>query len=156
MPDMKTKYEILVDAVAYALEDHSYSTEWYFDFDEQTTVPLCRDADCQPEDGHRIVRIEPMPSWQSFQIMEDFADSVSDFKAKGKLFSALSRRHPFSSFQDALCYTGLCEEWFAFKNERMKYWVERWMEDNEVTYTDDCAGCDNASVWISEEEDDEL
>ena len=51
----------------------------------------------------------------------------------------------------------LYEECFAFKNERMKFWVERWMEDNGVAYTDDCAVCEIASTWISDEvEDDEL
>lgn len=37
---MKTKYEIVIDSIAYAMGDHSYNICWYFDFDEQDTVPL--------------------------------------------------------------------------------------------------------------------
>lgn len=152
---MKTKYEIFIDSIAYALEDHSYSIEWYFDFDNQDIVPVSRDSDCCPEEGHRVIRIDPMPSRLSFGIMEDFADNVSDYAKKAKLFSALSRKHPFSSFQQALCYTDLRQEWFAFKEESMRHWVERWMKENGVDFKEDCAVCDNTVIWVNEEEEEE-
>ena len=37
-----------------ALEDHSFGTKWYFDFDEQTTVPAIEDVGCYPVNGHGI------------------------------------------------------------------------------------------------------
>lgn len=42
---MRTRYEILIDEIACALEDHSYNMRWYFDFDEQQAVPLIEDCD---------------------------------------------------------------------------------------------------------------
>ena len=51
---MKTQYEVFIDAVSCALEDHSFGTKWYFDFDEQTTVPAIEDVGCYPVNGHGI------------------------------------------------------------------------------------------------------
>jgi hypothetical protein len=32
---MRTKYESIIEAVACAMEDHSYNVIWYYDFDKQ-------------------------------------------------------------------------------------------------------------------------
>lgn len=76
---MKTKYEIVIDSIAYAMGDHSYNICWYFDFDEQDTVPLIEETGCYPEKGHRLLRIEPIESWESFprQVMVGFASASS-------------------------------------------------------------------------------
>ena len=50
----------------------------FFDFDEQDTVPLIEKTDYYPKEGHRLLRIEPMESWKSFSIMEDFVETVTD------------------------------------------------------------------------------
>lgn len=120
--------------------------EWYFDFDEQDTTAVCRDTGLCPEKGHHILRIEPMPSWQSFEIMEKFTEGISNGRIQEKLYAALRRRHPFSAFQNALCYTGLREDWFAFKNECMKFWVEKWMRYNDVVFQNDRAVCDHTVI----------
>lgn len=154
---MKTKYEIVIDAIAYALEDHSYNTQWYSDFDEQDTVPLIEETDCYPEEGHRLLRIEPMESWESFGMMEDFVETVADEAVQNKLWSALRQRHPFSAFKRMLDYVDLRESWFAFKDERMQRMVERWMRDEGVVYKDGTFTCDNALVFEKDDDwEDEL
>ncbi len=152
---MKTKYEIFIGEIACALEDHSYGTQWYFDFDEQTTVPAIEEVDCYPENGHKVLHIEPMSSRESFQIMEDFADSVTDKVDQEKLYVALNQRHPFSSFKDMLHYTGQRENWFAYKDERMKEVVEEWMKENEVVYENDRASCNSWMVTEYYRDDEE-
>ena len=149
---MKTKYEMAVDAIAYALEDHSYNFSWYFDFDEQDTVSLIEETGCCPEEGHRLLRIEPMESWESFRIMEDFVETITDEVVQNKLWSALRQRHPFSAFKRMLDYIEQSETWFAFRDERMHRMVERWMEDEGVVYKDGMFTCDNALVF--ERDDD--
>lgn len=151
---MKTQYEIFIDAVSGALEDHSYGTKWYFDFDEQTTVPAMEDMDCYPVDGHRVLPIEPMSSWESFDIMEDFVNGVDNEADRDKLAMALHRRHPFSAFKEMLHSTGQREKWFAYKEERMKEIVEKWMADNEVVYKDNRASCNSSSVFQYYTEED--
>lgn len=154
---MKTQYEIFIDAVSCALEDHSFGTRWYFDFDEQTTVPAIEDVDCYPENGHRVLPIEPMSSWESFDIMEDFVNGVDNEVERDKLAVALNQRHPFSAFKEMLHYTAQREKWFAYKEKRMKEIVEQWMADNEVVYKDNHVCCNSSSVlkYNMEEREDE-
>lgn len=152
--NMKTKYEIVIDSIAYAMGDHSYNIRWYFDFDEQDTVPLIEETGCYPEKGHRLLRIEPIESWESFQIMEDFVETITDEVVQDKLWSALRHRHPFSAFNKMLHYTDQRENWFAFRDERMRLIVERWMGDEGIVYKDDLFTCDSGSVLEYFNEDD--
>ncbi|MEE1089237.1 MAG: UPF0158 family protein, partial [Bacteroidaceae bacterium] len=103
---MRTKYESIIEAVACAMEDHSYNSSWYFDFDEQDTVPLIEESECYPKEGHRLLYIEPMESRESFKLMEDFIETVPNKADQDKLWSALRQRHPFSAFKNMLHYTG--------------------------------------------------
>lgn len=64
--------------------------------------------------------IEPMSSWKSFDIMEDFVNGVDNEVDWDKLAMALNQRHPFSAFKEMLHYIGQREKWFAYKEKRMK------------------------------------
>ena len=155
---MKTKYEMFIDAVSYAMEDHSYNIQWFYDFDKQETVPFIEEAECYPENGHRLLRIEQLESWESFRIMEDFVDMVPEEADQDKLWSALRQRHPFSAFREMLHYTGLREKWFAYHDEQMQCIVERWMEDEGIVYKDGLFSCNSNMVhefyWEDEDFED--
>lgn len=144
---MKTKYEIFIDAVSYAMEDHSYNVIWYYDFDEQDTVPVIEDNGCYPKDGHRVLRIEPLPSRVLFRIMEDFANSLPEDQEKEKLLMSLRYRKPFSSFKQTLAYTSQRENWFAFKEKQMQEMIEEWMSDEGIVYKDGVFNCNEPSVF---------
>lgn len=45
-----------------------------------------------------------------------------------------------------LHYTGQRENWFAYKDERMKEVVEEWMKENKVVYENDRASCNSWMV----------
>lgn len=143
---MKTKYEIFIDAVSYAMEDHSYNVIWYYDFDEQDTVPVIEDNGCYPKDGHRVLRIEPLPSRVLFCIMEDFANSLPEGQEKEKLLMSLRYRKPFSSFKQMLSYTSQRENWFAFKEKQMQEMIEEWMSDEGIVYKNGVFSCNGPGV----------
>ena len=144
---MKTKYEVFIDAVSYAMEDHSYDIIWYYDFDEQDTVPVIEDNGCYPKDGHRVLRIEPLPSRVLFCVMEDFANSLPDGQEKEKLLMSLQYRKPFSSFKQTLAYTNQRENWFAFKEKQMQEMIEEWMSDEGIVYKNGVFSCNGPSVF---------
>lgn len=144
---MKTKYEIFIDAVSYAMEDHSYNVIWYYDFDKQDTVPVIKDNGCYPKEGHRVLRIEPLPSRVLFRIMEDFANSLPEGQEKEKLLMSLRYRKPFSSFKQTLAYTSQRENWFAFKEKQMQEMIEEWMSDEGIVYKDGVFNCNGPSVF---------
>lgn len=143
---MKTKYEIFIDAVSYAMEDHSYEICWFYDFDEQDTVPVIEDNGCYPEDGHRVLKIEPLSSRILFRIMEDFANSLPEGQEKEKLLMSLRYRKPFSSFKQTLAYTSQRENWFAFKEKQMQEIIEEWMSDEGIVYKDGVFSCNGPGV----------
>ena len=144
---MKTKYEIFIDAVSYAMEDHSYNVIWYYDFDEQDTVSLIEDNGCYPKDGHRVLRIEPLPSRILFCIMEDFANSLPESQEKERLLTSLRYRKPFSAFKHTLSYTSQRENWFAFKEKQMQKIIEEWMANEGIVYKDEVFSCNGPSVF---------
>lgn len=143
---MKTKYEIFIDAVSYAMEDHSYNVIWYYDFDEQDTVSLIEDNGCYPKDGHRVLRIEPLPSRILFCIMEDFANSLPESQEKERLLTSLRYRKPFSAFKHTLSYTSQRENWFAFKEKQMQEMIEEWMSDEGIVYKNGVFSCNGPGV----------
>ena len=143
---MKTKYEIFIDAVSYAMEDHSYNVIWYYDFDEQDTVSLIEDNGCYPKDGHRVLRIEPLPSRILFCIMEDFANSLPESQEKERLLTSLRYRKPFSAFKQTLSYTSQRENWFAFKEKQMQEMIEEWMSDEGIVYKNGVFSCNGPGV----------
>ncbi len=74
-----------------------------------------------------------MESRDSFAIMEDFAEQLSDKNPlKHRLFSALSRNKPFARFKQELDHSGeFRKEWFTFKLARQVEWVERQIKMNQ-------------------------
>jgi hypothetical protein len=70
-------------------------------------------------------QIEAMESSDSFNLMEDFAEEMSDARLQEKLFTALNRKHPFREFKFVIDNSGEYRNaWFEFKNKRNFEWVE--------------------------------
>lgn len=69
--------------------------------------------------------IESMQSSDSFEIMAEFAEQITDNnKLQRQLIFALNNKKPFSRFKNVIDNSGpYREEWFKFKNEKLKEWV---------------------------------
>ena len=78
------------------------------------------------------IEIEAMPSRDSYRVMVDFAEQLTDLSLQEKLFRALDKRGPFREFKYVIDNSGdHREEWFAFKNERYIDWVTQQVEVSE-------------------------
>ncbi len=62
-------------------------------------------------------RFEKMNSNEGFQVMEDFANSLSDIHFKDKLFDQLSNRKPFQNFKFMIDSSEYRQDWFDFKKK---------------------------------------
>ena len=69
--------------------------------------------------------IESMQSSDSFEIMKAFAEQLKhNNKLQQQLIFALDNNKPFSRFKNVIDNSGeYREEWFKFKNEKLKEWV---------------------------------
>lgn len=71
------------------------------------------------------VEIERMDGRSSFEVMEDFAEEVTDPEISRKLFRVLSRKRPFANFKYWVEEFGIREDWFAFKQAALENWVRK-------------------------------
>ena len=74
-----------------------------------------------------------------YDIMADFADTVTDPRKNELLSVALEGRGAFRRFKDTLHRVDLAEEWYAFKHLAYVEIAREWCEDNELPYVDDTA-----------------
>ncbi|GAB4053830.1 UPF0158 family protein [Spirosoma litoris] len=78
------------------------------------------------------LEIEAMGSRESYQVMVDFANQLTNVRLQEKLFRALDRRGPFREFKYEIDNSGdYRAEWFAFKNQRYIDWVSRQLAVDE-------------------------
>ncbi len=73
--------------------------------------------------------IEAMDSHNSFKVMEEFAEQLSDKNFQQRVFDALSHKKPFANF-NALIHstTHEREQWFSFKTKALERWVLQQLE----------------------------
>jgi len=89
------------------------------------------DLDAFEEENERLdenrddyFEIEAMGSSNSFRVMVDFAEQLTNAKVQDALFRALNKRGPFREFKFAIDNSGdVRQQWFDFKNQRYIDWI---------------------------------
>lgn len=75
------------------------------------------------------IEFEGMESFESFRVMEDFANMLQDSELQSELFNALNRKHPFRNFKSIIDNSGhIRQEWFDFKSQKYMEWVTNQIE----------------------------
>src|SRR5712691_11467042 len=126
-----------------ALEDHSESTGWWFDRETGAVEPWPSDLSAidDLEEPHPVerdwIRVEPLPSRESYEDLVDFTERVRDPHARDLLERAIAGRGAFRRFKDTLFeFPELREQWFSFHDARMERRALRWLA-NEGFVDDD-------------------
>lgn len=84
---------------------------------------------------HDLVRIDCVPSRESFRVMERFVESRPKREHKS-LYVALVKRHPFSEFRAKVERMGLLQEWYDFKNAAEETMALEWLEEHDLEIID--------------------
>lgn len=66
------------------------------------------------------IKFEPLESFESFKIMERFANQINDEKLKTELENILQKRKPFQNFKHAIDHSDYRQEWFDFKQTQIE------------------------------------
>ncbi|MFT4222005.1 UPF0158 family protein [Dysgonomonas sp.] len=76
--------------------------------------------------------IEPLESWESFEIMERFIEEVipENNGLKDTLVRAMSQRHPFRNFKFHIDNSPYRQDWFDFKQQQLEIHVRNLLEAN--------------------------
>src|SRR5947209_16064379 len=89
-----------LDALAQALEDHSDFIRWFIDPTTGEVLPWSDDMDePHPEDAGAL-HIDPVPSYEGYQDMQDFVARVPERRAADLLARAIEGRGAFRRFKD--------------------------------------------------------
>lgn len=77
------------------------------------------------------IEIEGMESFEVFNVMKDFIDTVDDDQLREALNRSLNRPKPFRNFKFTIDNSGpYRERWFKFKDQRLISRVESQLEAN--------------------------
>lgn len=91
--------------------------------------------DLEERKKHDMFLINPIPSYESFGIMESFAETC-DSRQQDVLWKALRQRHPFSKFRQAVERLGILQSWYDYKQEAELKMAEEWLHENDLTIKD--------------------
>ena len=71
-----------------------------------------------------IIKIEVLESFESFKIMEQFIDQISDTQFKSELENILQNRKPFQNFKNSIDNSDHRQKWLDFKQLELEKIVE--------------------------------
>lgn len=79
------------------------------------------------------LRIDPVSSREQYRWMERFIPMVDDTELRGKLANAIDGKGAFRRFKDVLMtYAADRERWFAFRSERLRTFMEAWLNAHAI------------------------
>ena len=94
---------------------------------------LLTDALRVVSEPRRFVFIRARPSWQSYNLMEDFIATFPPGRLRDALERAISGRKPFRRFKDVLLdYPKERQAWFDFQNEHQRQWAREWLMEQGI------------------------
>lgn len=71
----------------------------------------------------KCITIEPLSSNESFHIMEQFTNRLTDIKYKERLCEVLHERKPFANFKRVVDNSPFRQDWFDFNNKCLQQHV---------------------------------
>lgn len=99
-----------------------------FDYDDEDDLNA-KDLREIEEDRINFAKLDKPTSREGYEIMEEFAQQVSNRRAQEALYNALDGRRPFRNFKDTVDrYGAVRQEWFAFRDKAQKELVERQLQ----------------------------
>lgn len=134
---------IIADELTFALDSHEPMMQNYLDLQTGEVVPLIDEmihgesndeiTQAIEDDPGRFRRIDPVPSWQGWQWMEEFAENVADSGLRDRLLDAITGKGAFGRFGALLRYhEDHRQAWFRFQNQRLMDYARIWLRDEGI------------------------
>ena len=104
--------------------------EVFSEEDEEYEEYLLLSKKIEENEENRYLEIPHISSHEAFEHMEEFVDTVINAKLREQLVQALSGKKVFRVFKDVINdYPQERQQWFDFKNDKMKQYAKSWLED---------------------------
>ncbi|MHB0754126.1 UPF0158 family protein [Polaribacter sp. M15] len=92
--------------------------------DEEVKEMLRKDFEKINRNNSGFIKIEIPKSFQSFKILERFAEQLNDQNFKLKLQVVLGNIKPFQNFKNTIDQSEFRQSWFDFKQKELEKMVE--------------------------------
>lgn len=127
-----------------ALDSHDPELQFFIDLETGEIVPApwgiytSRDPEyaeleAMSEDVTRYRLIDPVPSREGWQWMQNFAESVTDDQARERLLDAIGGSGAFGRFKRVLSsYPDLRAAWFRFQEDRLREYAREWLAAENI------------------------
>jgi hypothetical protein len=133
-----------LEEIATALADQTdYEHRWLFNPTTSEVVFWTSDTGIDGQtpvdvDELDLICIDPLPSYIWYQDMADFADQISDERARRRLARAIQGKGVFRRFKAELHqeYPQLLPAWYAFRDARAHRRAVEWLVDNSLVEDD--------------------
>src|SRR5262249_2435588 len=100
------------------------------------------------------LRIDRVSSREQYRWMERFIPMVDDAELRGKLAHAIDGKGAFRRFKDVLMtYAADRERWFAFRSERLRTFMEAWLNAHALQAVPRPGWSDEPPVSVEEAPD---
>ncbi|MFO0663568.1 MAG: UPF0158 family protein [Polyangiaceae bacterium] len=84
----------------------------------------------------QYLRIDPVSSREQYRWMERFIPVVEDLELRDRLAAAIDGKGAFRRFKDVLMtYAADRERWFLFRSERLRTFMEAWLDAHAIKAT---------------------
>lgn len=114
------------------LYDDDFSSFGVDIFDED--VELAKKIENNEE---KYVALPSKRDINEWEIMRDFCYSIEDDDKSQELLNAIHGKGAFRYFKDTIARMGIREDWFKFRDQKIKQKIVKWCERNDVDYIDD-------------------
>ena len=71
-----------------------------------------------------------------YEFIEDFSYSIDDQKLQDLLLSSINGKGAFRRFKDNLIKWNLTDQWYSYRDERLKQIAIEWCKYNNVNFTE--------------------
>lgn len=156
---MFEKNQQLLNDIAFSLTDHMsdnngashfvdlttgeitfIQNEYMFEEDEITEEEINAYRDWEQDCirtylHHDLIKVDPIPSYESFRLMEDFVEPRPR-QEQIHLCKSLNRKRPFVCFRYACEDLGILQQWYDFKNEAESRQAQEWLSENAFEIRD--------------------
>ena len=104
------------------------------EFDFYNDYMTIEEADTEKFEDSAWIAAPQQQDIGEYDIMVDFAETVTDPNKNDMLSIALEGSGAFRRFKDTLLRVGMENEWYAFKRKAFIEIARQWCEDNDIKY----------------------
>lgn len=72
-----------------------------------------------------------------YSMMEEYIENIENEKISSELYNSIKGKGAFRRFKDTCIYFGIIDNWYRFKEEKLKEIAIEWCKDNKLKYIDD-------------------